>query len=287
MSSQSLIAITGVHGFIGSSLWRNLVASNGCGLVCNRTGDYLFFNSGKVSHYKTLEDFFSENVFLEIVLYHCATKFENTNNSHSVEELIWGNFRYPFELVKNFSKYGNLHFVNLNSYWQALDNYVGNTRSNYAISKNLLLFNLRSVISSENITNIFLYDTYGPEDTRQKLIPSLVRCYVEKCGLDISSPQSEINLSHISDIVETIEKLGQEKIAGEYQLSHPRTYRVKDVIELFSRISGQNIGIDFTRSADDFSKVLPLHIAQIPASWNPQVDLEEGLKSLIQSLDAR
>jgi len=287
LSSKPLIAITGVNGFLGSHLWRNLLNSAGCGLVCNRAGDFFFFHSEKVTRYETLNDFFSENSYSEIILYHCATKFENTNNPNSLEDLIQGNFRYPFELVKNFSKFGEVHFVNLNSYWQALENTVGNTRSNYAISKNLLLFNLESVISSENVTNFFLYDTYGPGDTRQKLIPTLVRCLVEKSSLDVSNPLSEINLSHVSDVVGTIEKMGQEKVGGKFQISHPRTLRVRDVIEVFTKISGHDFGRGLTRSMTDFSKVLPLKIAEIPTSWNPKVDLEDGLRLIIQSVDVR
>jgi nucleoside-diphosphate-sugar epimerase len=284
MSSQSLSVITGVNGFIGSNLWRNLLTANGCGLVCNRTGDYLFFHSNNVIHYDKLEHFFRDFQYSEIVLYHCATKFENSNNPNSIEELIQGNFRYPFELIRKFSRFGNLHFVNLNSYWQALDNSVGNSTSNYAISKNLLLFNLESAIGSQSVTNIFLYDTYGFGDKRQKLVPSLVRCHIEKSRMAIASPLNEINLSHISDVVETIGKLGRARIAGEFQLSHPRTLRVQDVIEVFSRVSGQNLGGINIRSMSEVSKVLPLQIAQIPDLWNPQVSLEEGLKSLIQSV---
>jgi nucleoside-diphosphate-sugar epimerase len=280
MRSNNLNVISGSNGFIGSRLSARLRDEGSDFLACYRDNCFKFFSGESVQELENLEVWVRKRAYDKFTFYHCSTKYVRENSSLSIEELIAGNFRYPFELICLFVKLGDVHVVNLNSYLQAMNNLIGYTVSNYANSKNLLYFNLYELVDKQDITNIFLYETYGHGDSRDKLIPLINEKWRAGSPIRINSPEREINLMHVSDVIDFILLAGIEKISGVFQLSHPRLQTVRELVGLIEVECKAQKDIQISYSTNAETSKLPLQIAPIPTFWKPRIDLEEGLAGI-------
>ena len=232
MKIESLQVVSGSSGFIGSHLIQRFINDGIEVLICLRDGNFRLIKANKFLSLADLGTWISGRGIEKFTFYHCATKFVRFNSSESVEELMYSNFRYPLDLVRRFTEWGSVHLINLNSYWQAINNIIGAATSNYGISKNLFYFNLFEILDKENVTNVFLYDTYGPGDLRDKLIPRIHQSLCEDSSITINSPENEINLTHITDAIDFIHLLGRAKITGNFQLTHPHVITIRELIVL-------------------------------------------------------
>ena len=281
MSINSLKVITGSNGFIGSHLKAALLRSNEDVLLCRRDGTYSYVTTDSEENFFNLASALSKLGQENFVLFHCATEFARVNNSNSIEGLVQSNFRFPFDLIKDFSKFGVLHLVNLNSYWQAVDGVVGNAHSNYAISKNMFLFNIYEILPEDKVTNFFLYDTYGALDRRDKLVPNLLKHLGTSLEMTLSNPKNLINLSYIDEVVSAIIAGGMNEVPGNFELRHPDLLEIGEVVRIIQDISGMEVKVNWT--SRDISKVhdYSLQIANSPDFWQPRVRFAAGVQTLI------
>lgn len=277
---ENLQIVSGSSGFIGSHLIQKIINDGTEVLICRRDGNFGLMRENTLLSYADLGNWIAKHCIENFTFYHCATKFVRFNCSDSVEDLINSNFRWPLELVRQFNDLGNVHLVNLNSYWQAANNLIGMTTSNYAISKNLFYFNLFDILNKEDVTNIFLYDTYGPDDLRDKLIPRIHRSIREDSIIRINSPENEINLTHITDAIDFIHLLGSAKISGNHQLSHPDVLTIRELLVLIEKEIGMTLRAQINTSADIRPLRLPLEIAPVPSFWQHKIDLKSGLATI-------
>lgn len=286
MRIESLNVITGANGFIGSHLRTSLLASSGEVLLCRRDGTFTYLSRTKEVSYRNLRIALSELNREKFSLFHCATKFERSNSSGSVESLLEGNFRFPFNLVKDFLNFGDLHLVNLNSYWQALGGSPGKAYSNYATTKNLFLFNLEEILSLDKISNFFLFDTYGPEDYRDKLIPTLLSNLGSDKVLRLSNPNKAMNLSFVSDIVDALIFAGVNEKSGYFDIRHPLVYKLGEIVGIIEDVFGAKVRVEWESIEKLELQTYKMEFASTPDFWNPSIGLKEGIRFLHAKLSS-
>lgn len=120
---------------------------------------------------------------------------------------------------------------------------------------------------------VALFDTYGPDDKRDKLVPSLLRDENVDASKVLSDPGSTINLTHSDDIVRGLRIMVTSRTSGLYQLRHPSDIRVWEVAKYLGRWSSDP-------PEEPKGTGLPQIPAQFPPGWRAKVDLESGLSQL-------
>jgi hypothetical protein len=84
----------------------------------------------------------------------------------------------------------------------------------YSETKNKLISWARSEFE---VTEIFLFDTFGPNDQRNKVLDVFIRNVISNQDINIPSTKIDINLTHVEEIVNTLIKC-PELSAGQYMI---------------------------------------------------------------------
>lgn len=127
-----------------------------------------------------------------------------------------------------------------------------------------------------SLGRVVFFDTYGPEDSRDKLIPKLMRLSAEECVEFISEPFSAINLTDVQDAARGLHILCRNRAEGLYQIRFPEDTHVWEVAELLGK--WKESAPNYYRASS--SQALPTSDAPPPPGWRPTVSPATGLSRL-------
>jgi nucleoside-diphosphate-sugar epimerase len=133
-----------------------------------------------------------------------------------------------------------------------------------------------------------LFDTYGPNDHRKKIINLLLNQINSEQPLKLTPGNQLINPVHVDDIVEAymvaielIVKNSGEKIT-EYGVSSNKSISIKSLVKLIEELSGSDLNIIFGgfnyRNREVFT---PWRSFNLLPGWKPKIELDAGLKEML------
>ena len=196
-----MLIITGLTGYVGSKLKKELLKQNIDFIYTKRNNknSYSFFD--KSNKKVSLNHYFN----FEFTLIHLATYFsKNKNEDERIKDanIVFGskifNQMLNYNLVKiiytntMYAFYPNSEIQNL-IYTQSKTDF-----SNYLKKES----KLRNIAYEE----IFLDNTFGGNDERDKIIPKIINSIVKKEANPIQNTENFINLIHVDNVVERILK---------------------------------------------------------------------------------
>jgi nucleoside-diphosphate-sugar epimerase len=137
-------------------------------------------------------------------------------------------------------------------------------------------------------TTLVLFDTYGPGDTRRKLVPTLLAA-LEGGGAPLALPGEEMvmDLTYRDDVAEALMVAGRgildapEAWAGRRFAASGFRHTIDEVVAVFE----QQAGIDLPKRRGGW--VVPERSVRVPwagerpPGWTPRVSLAEGLARTI------
>ena len=132
-----------------------------------------------------------------------------------------------------------------------------------------------------------LFYPYGPGEHPSRLCSSLVRRLRSGERVTLKTPQSTKDYLHIDDVARALLTLASQGASGAVNIG---TGTGTTVLELAQRI-GRLLGRPDLVGWEDPPAPDPLHHVVADASrlrslgWSPQVELEDGLRGLIRTLD--
>ena len=128
---------------------------------------------------------------------------------------------------------------------------------------------------------MYLFDSYGENDFRNKLISNLKYAFDGQC-YNLGSPHQKINPVHISDIIEAISYIllsfdQLSKGFNKYAIAYNRFIKLKDLISIVE--STKSIKLNITWNKSDFSREVlkPWSEFTILDGWYPRNGLEDTL----------
>lgn len=221
-------------------------------------------------------NFFMDNKIDTII--HLASFTNRNNDKKYYQDIIETNVNLGKIIVEMSKKSNVKKFLNFGSYSQLVFTKPPNL---YVKTKNIFQKHLEK--NNKNfelgITNFYLGDLYGPNDSRDKLIPYLLMnedneiIKFESNGLGSFSP------IHIDDVLEAIKKELEldNKINFKNIVLSTEVMTMKDFIKIFKKIRNKNFLESYNLSQinpySDFQKLNKL-------AFNESIDLKIGLSSL-------
>lgn len=201
MKKNKLLIITGLTGFIGTNLQNNKLFLQNFEIIGVNTKDYFHIN--KKIRIITESDFYSivnKNDTVDIL--HLAQLYDlNENNKIKIWESNYG-FGVNFfnNLIKNNVKISNILFTNT---FFSFSDEQNIKNSSYVLSKNKFssFLDLLSKENSINYIEVYLHNTLGLNDTRNKLIPNIIKSINNKDKFDIQNPNSFINILDVEIVL--------------------------------------------------------------------------------------
>lgn len=287
------IVVTGATGFVGSNLVRFLLKKNFKIYVILRTDSdianltdvkeeiEIFRYDNEINN---LIDFIT--VVKPVTVFHLASNFIAEHQPHQIDSLIQSNITFGLHLLEAMKVSGVKQLINTGTSWQHYNNEDYNPVCLYAATKQAFESLIEYYVQAEGfkVITLKLFDTYGETDTRPKLINLLNKFADETIELNMSPGEQFLNLVHIDDVCEAFyvgsKLIDTEDYCGNnyFAVSSEKNYKLKEVIELFEKVSRKKIKVIWGGKPYRKREVMSVwdNGLRLP-NWQPSISLEEGL----------
>ena len=280
------ILITGSTGFIGSNIvnlllkknvyiydiLRNKNKKNKKIIDLNKNKNYLPI------FYKKFDELEKKlkKVKIDTVI-NCATYYTNKNDIKNIENLIRTNIIFCsiiLEILKNKIK----KFINFGSMMEYSQGNYFSPKNFYAITK----YSFQKIeefykLNYKNIKfyDLKLYETYGDNDERNKIIPTIIKNYAKNKDIKIISKNLKMNFVHIESLMKVIHMIIFNKIKeGEYCVKNNKFIKIKKLINLLNTKLKKKIRIKYLSSKSFYNANNKLK--KVPY-WNDKKNLIDFL----------
>ncbi|MFA6061489.1 NAD-dependent epimerase/dehydratase family protein [Gallionella capsiferriformans] len=284
------ILLTGVTGFLGSHLAKELLAAGNEVVALKRKSSSLHRVESIISEIDffdieglDFDQFFRDCGKIDTII-HTATCYGR--NNESVTEIFAANTEFPLRLLDAGSRAGVEAFLNTDT---ILDKYL----NLYALSKNQLLQwgKFFSIHEKMRFANIRLEHFYGPDDDPTKFSAYVINsCLGNVPELRLTKGEQRRDFIYIDDVVSAymvlLEKMDSfNSVFVEFDVGSGRSVSIREFVETVHRITASKTYLDFgalpyregevMHSEADITKLAAL-------GWRCQYDLETGLKKVIE-----
>jgi nucleoside-diphosphate-sugar epimerase len=227
------------------------------------------------------------------IVFHLASLFLASHDVSQVEPLVRSNVLFGTQVAEAMVKSGVLRVVNTGTSWQHFEGRDYSPVCLYAATKQAFEDVLAYYVEAcgLRLVTLKLFDTYGPDDARPKLMPALRRAAQSGTRLQMSPGEQLVDFVYIDDVIEAFFVAARRLFGNDlqeaecYGVSSGHPMRLRDVVETYERVTGKKIMVEWgTRPYRPREVMVPWTSSPIPG-WQPRVELEEGIKR-IESMDA-
>lgn len=288
------IVVSGGSGFIGRHLLPRLAASGAAVHALLRPqSDATSLPAGVIAHR------IDEPAQLAGLLaglqpatcYHLATRYQHTAEPGDIPALLHANLGFAASFADAAARSGCRAFVNVGTASQLDDQGRYAPASLYAASKqafeDMLAYFDRSMALP--CATVLLYDTYGPHDTRGKLLSLMIAAARENRRMALSPGEQEIDLLHVDDAVDGLLAAARALADGtahpvRYALSSGRPLSIRALADEIAAASGHAFPGDWgARPYRDGEVMLVWRGGKPPPGWRPQRRLADFLRDSLKT----
>ncbi len=269
------IGITGSHGFIGKNLINRL-----------KTKHELYEFTGNISDLNDIDKFFKNNLDAIFHLAGAIPKYDKDGNnltkSYSINQIgiknivkIASKSRTKIIFPSSVAVYGK------NSQKPITENTSLAPSNEYGISKMKSEEIIKEQFSNNQFVILRFSNIYGPELLRRNLIRSIAKSMIEKNPLRLNlASNSLLDFLFIDDAVTSLEL--SLNCTGTYNIGSGSSITLKEIINIFQKVSGNNIPINFNEN-NKFDIMMDITKAKIEMGFKSIIVMYEGIKLVLDS----
>lgn len=278
------IAIIGSTGFIGKNIYKKLYKNPELEII-----KFSSFNKYKNRWIgKIKKDITKERP--NLIINCSADQNLNTSNNELLDQLNSNLYSNIF-FLKESLKYKNFKgYISFGTKWELINLKNKKLINFYTATKkaNDIFFNYFSNFNAV-IISLKIFDTYGRNDKRKKLLNQLKFAYKNQTNLKITEGKQYLDYVHINDLCELVEKIifdiKNKKISGfkTFTVSSGKPIRLLNFISFLNKTLKKKIKISFGkkyRKNEFLSKIKKFN--NYP-SWKPKVDFKEEIKKIFEN----
>tara|TARA_B100000965_G_scaffold398670_1_gene417185 strand:+ start:2385 stop:3203 length:819 start_codon:yes stop_codon:yes gene_type:complete len=228
--------VTGITGFIGSNLLKYLQQKYNKVINFTRNNTLQIYEKGEIEEIDISKDFFVKNP--SDTLINLATLYQpNPNSILELENLIKANILFPANVCNYLALNENLKIINALSYHQLLDFKAQNV---YSLSKELFKEFLDH--QKKEIVSLYIFDTFGFGDTRNKVVDIFIKNVLAGNTITIPTNDVKINLADVQPVCQSLINSIDLK-HGSYSIKSPDTISLEDLILMIMEISNTTVDV--------------------------------------------
>ncbi|MGI9860906.1 NAD(P)-dependent oxidoreductase [Moorella naiadis] len=298
---QWKVVITGATGFVGSNVARRLVTDGwDVHLIARTESNFSLVQDILKAVTIHQHDGTTENmldIFERVkpnIVFHLAALFLAQHEPKDIGPMIKSNVLFATQLVEAMIANGVYCLINTGTSWQHFENKEYNPVCLYAATKQAFESILEFYVETTplKVITLKLFDTYGPNDPRNKLFTLLRNVAKEEKSLPMSPGEQLINLVYIDDVVDAFvlaaERLQKGKVEKHeaYAVSSGTPIRLRDIVDIYSRIIGKDLPIEWGgRPYRNREVMVPWNNGMQLPDWQPKISIEEGIRRMELSND--
>lgn len=294
------ILVTGATGFIGQNLIKSLIEKGYIVHILVRENSDISMMDKSINIFRynenidTLIALFEKEKFDGVV--HLASLFLASHNSSDISNLIYSNIKFGTELLEA-AKISNVEwFINTGTFWQNYENSDYNPVNLYSATKEAFENIAKFYVETSEIifTTIKLNDTFGPNDTRNKVFNLWNK--IAKTGerLDMSAGDQIIDISYIKDVVSAytvmIDNLNQKDKNihknKTYVIANNEVISLQQLSKIFEKVTKTTLNINWGgRDYRDREVMKPYSLGKTVPNWEQKFKLEDAIKNTIKDIN--
>lgn len=288
------ILVTGATGFIGKHLVSYLLSQGIKIVIIKHPLDKSDIPKGVISYsfkYDTEKDIeFLRGQKIEGII-HLASLFLALHTSKDVKSLIDTNLFFSTYLLECSASAGIKWFINTGTFWQNYQNADYSPVNLYAATKEAFQTIAQFYIETNQIhfNTLKLSDTYGPNDTRPKIINLFEKIAKSGESLDMSPGAQTIDVTYIDDIVDAYYKLlllvqsSKTENGAVFAVKAKERLTLMELANKFQEVTGQKLKINWgKRKYREREVMIPWEKGEIVPGWEPKITLEDGIRSILK-----
>jgi len=297
-SAAKRALITGATSYIGLITLRQLLAAGWQVQVLARSASDISRLADIIVDHDILRmDGTAEQLNAQVaasapdVVFHFASLYLREPAPDQVPEMIAANYTFGVQLLEALRLTGNpVRFVNTGTGTQYFHSATPRPLNLYAASKQAFTDTLAFYAEAEGFqaVSLILFDTFGPEDWRIKLLNAMFDALAGDRVLPLPEDDAELDLLYIDDAAAAFvlagEKLllGPDEIAGGvYALSSGERRSISDIVRVWENVSENPLKVQW--GGYDLPERRTTRLWQGPAlpGWKPLLTFEQGLKKFL------
>jgi len=292
--NNKTLLITGTSGFLGYNFLKYILSKNYHVIDILRTKNRKNLKLKKLKkkypiNYKNI--FFSDyhqlnkkikkvkaNYFINF-----ATLYKNNHKYDDIFDFVKSNILFPtlvYDLIsQKVSKVINFGSMMQHPSSQKLDskNLYSATKNAFEMISNFYQYRERGT----KFYNLKLYETFGENDNRKKLIPTIIKNYKKNKTTVILSKNLKLNIIHVDDVINAIKILLNNKIRpGSYCLKNNKSIKIEKLIENFNKDFKKKIKVKYLKKS--VTKIPQSRLRKLP-KWKPDSQLIQKIKLKIKN----
>jgi len=290
------VLVTGATGFIGQNLVKVLLAHGfEVHVIIRESSNRNNIDSGVTffEYSGVIEDLIAytqKEGFNGII--HLASLFLATHTPKDIAMLINSNVTFGTELLEA-AKHSNIKwFINTGTFWQHFEGDEYNPVNLYAATKEAFESVAKYYVETSELifTTIKLNDTFGPNDTRNKVFNLWNKIAKSKETLEMSAGEQLIDISYIDDVVNAYLILAKHLNSKSAMTFQNRTFVVtqeqklslKELATLFEEATNSTLNITWgAREYREREVMNPWSNGEKVPGWKQQFSLEKAIQQTV------
>lgn len=277
------IGIIGSSGFIGKNL----------NFYFNKKSNYKIFN---FSSYKKYKNKWVKKICNEIkinkpnIIINCAASQDLNDDRKAIQKLLnsnlYSNVMFLNQSVKNKNFKG---YISFGTKWEFDSNRNYNPLNFYAATKhaNDIFFKYYSLKKKISTISLKIFDTYGANDKRNKVLNLLLKKYKKNQTLKITPGKQYLDYVHINDVCDLINIICKNIKNNKLKDFKMYTVSSKNPIKLISLINKLNLNLNKKLKVKIGAKKYRSNEAMKPIKkiinypgWKPKLNLVKEIKKI-------
>lgn len=296
------ILMTGITGFIGHHLGERLVNDGHEVHAIVRPTSKIDELSENLRRNVKFHVYDKDNTVLDIitdlcvdesrpdVVYHLATNYLNAHKFEDIQYLIQSNITFGTELLDAMVANNVHNFVNVGTFAQHFEDAEYSPVNLYAATKECFEGIVQYYVEVRNLKCIalHLFDTYGADDKRGKILGLLKKIAESGETLKMSPGGQLIDIVYIDDVIEAFVSAGKLLAAckydycGTYGVSSTKPLPLREVVKIFESVIGKKLSIEWGgRPYRTREIMVPWSSYKLLPGWTPKTSLADGIKKFL------
>ena len=288
------VLVTGASGFIGGHLLRHLVKAGYevTALLRQPLNNNVEDLVSRVYPYtgETRDVFTAVQHAQPHVTFHLASHFAASHSAEELQPLIDANVLLGTQLLDAIAQYSDAKvFINTSTSWQFYHSNRYRPVNLYAATKQAFEAILTYYADAQNVScaTLYLFDSYGPQDSRQKLVPALLDAVRARRPLNMSGGEQIVDLAHVDDICNAFLGVARGLLTGSipshsaFAISGGQRRSLRDVVATFERAAGLSLEVQWGARPYREREVMRLWDGPPPPDWSPKISLADGFRKLL------